>query len=373
MAGTVGGATYGVAKNVNLVAVRVLDCGGSGTTSGVIAGIDWVTENAVRPAVANMSLIGDASTALDTAVRNSIAAGIGFAVAAGNGNTGGVAQNACNYSPARVGEAMTVSATDSADRKASWANYGSCVDWFAPGLGITSAWSTSNTATNTISGTSMATPHTTGVAALYLEEHPGADPAQVRDAIYAATTKGTVSSSNTVTNHLLYSLFGASTPVNNPPTASFTYSTSGLTASFTDTSVDSDGNVAAWSWSFGDGGTSTVRNPVHTYAVGSTYAVRLTVTDANGATGTVTQSITVASGGITLTASGYKVKGVQRADLRWNGATPVDIFRDNAKVATSVGGSSFTDIIGAKGGGSYIYRVCSAGTTTCSSDVTVVF
>ena len=137
--------------------------------------------------------------------------------------------------------------------------------------------------------------------------------------------------------------------------------------------MDSDGNVAAWSWSFGDGGTSTVRNPVHTYAVGSTYAVRLTVTDANGATGTVTQSITVASGGITLTASGYKVKGVQRADLRWNGATPVDIFRDNAKVATSVGGSSFTDIIGAKGGGSYIYRVCSAGTTTCSSDVTVVF
>jgi len=379
VAGIVGGATYGVAKNVNLVAVRVLDCGGSGTTSGVIAAIEWVTDNAVRPAVANMSLIGAASTALDTAVRNSIAAGIGFAVAAGNGNTAGVAQNACNYSPARVGEAMTVSATDSADRKVSWANYGSCVDWFAPGLNIMSAWSTSNTATATISGTSMATPHTTGVAALYLEEHPGADASQVRDALYAATTKGTVSSSNTAANHLLYSLFGASTPVNNPPTASFTYSTSGLQASFTDTSGDSDGNVVSWSWSFGDGGTSTVRNPIHTYAVGNTFAVRLTVTDAGGATGTITQSVTVASpptgGGITLTATGYKAKGVKRADLAWSGATgaSVDIYRNGTPLITTGNDGGYTDVIGGKGGGSYIYKVCSAGTSTCSSNVTVVF
>src|SRR5918994_430383 len=155
VAGTVGGTTYGVAKGVSLVAVRVLSCSGSGTTSGVIAGIDWVTANheAGAPAVANMSLGGGASTALDTAVQNSIADGVTYAVAAGNGNRGGRAQDACGYSPARVPAALTIGATDKTDTKTSWSNYGSCVDWFAPGLSITSAWYTGNTATNTISGT----------------------------------------------------------------------------------------------------------------------------------------------------------------------------------------------------------------------------
>ncbi len=206
VAGTVGGRTYGVAKSVTLVAVRVLSCSGSGTTSGVIAGVDWVTGNHVagQPAVANMSLGGSASSSLDTAVRNSIADGVSYAIAAGNGNSGGIAQNACNYSPARVSEAMTVSATNSSDTKASWANYGSCVDWFAPGVSITSAWYSSDTATNTISGTSMATPHTTGVAALYLQTHTSASPSTVRNALYNNTTKGIVKSSNTTNNHLLF-------------------------------------------------------------------------------------------------------------------------------------------------------------------------
>jgi subtilisin family serine protease len=206
VAGTVGGSTYGVAKGVTLVAVRVLNCSGSGTTSGVIAGVDWVTGNhlAGQPAVANMSLGGGASNALDTAVRNSIADGISYAIAAGNGNVFGQAVNACNVSPARVTQAMTVSATTNVDRKATWANYGTCVDWFAPGVGITSAWSTSNTATRTISGTSMATPHTAGVAALYLQGTPGASPATVRSALFNATTKGVVTSSNTTNNHLLF-------------------------------------------------------------------------------------------------------------------------------------------------------------------------
>ena len=205
VASTLGGNTYGVAKGVTVIGVRVLNCSGSGTTSGVIAGIDWVTANHVKPAVANMSLGGGASTALDNAVRNSIAAGVSYAVAAGNGNWFGWAQDACRYSPARVAEAITVGATDKTDRKASWSNYGNCVDWFAPGVGITGAWYTSGTATNTISGTSMATPHVAGVAALYLQSNPGSSPAAVRSVLHAATTKSIVSSARTANNHLLYS------------------------------------------------------------------------------------------------------------------------------------------------------------------------
>jgi subtilisin family serine protease len=206
VAGTVGGSTYGVAKGVSLVGVRVLDCAGSGTTAGVIAGIDWVTANhaAGAPAVANMSLGGGASTALDTAVQNSIADGVSYAVAAGNGNQAGRAQDACKYSPARVPAAMTIGATDSTDTKTSWSNYGNCVDWFAPGLSITSSWYTNDTATNTISGTSMATPHTAGVAALYLQRYPSATPAAVRTALYDNSTKAVVKSSKTTNNHLLF-------------------------------------------------------------------------------------------------------------------------------------------------------------------------
>jgi subtilisin family serine protease len=205
VSGTVGGTTYGVAKNVRLVAVRVLDCGGSGSWGGVIAGMDYVTGNhaAGTPAVANMSLGGGANASVDAALRRMIADGVATAVAAGNGNMGGVAQDACKYSPARVAEAMTIGATSSTDAKTSWSNYGICVDWFAPGLNITSAWL--NNGTRTISGTSMATPHTTGVAALYLSGNPGATPQVVRDALYANTTKGKVTSSKTTNNHLLFS------------------------------------------------------------------------------------------------------------------------------------------------------------------------
>ena len=207
VAGTVGGTTYGVAKGVSLVAVRVLDCGGSGSWSGVIAGMDWVTANHASPAVANMSLGGGASTAVDDATRRMIASGVATAIAAGNGNRGGRQQDACGYSPARVAEAMTIGATTKTDAKTSWSNYGDCVDFFAPGSGITSAWYTSNTATNTISGTSMASPHAAGVAALYLQGNRTATAQQVRDALYAATTKGIVTSSSTANNHLLFTAY----------------------------------------------------------------------------------------------------------------------------------------------------------------------
>lgn len=203
VSGTVGGSTYGVAKGVTLVGVRVLDCAGSGSWSGVIAGIDWVVGNhGTGPAVSNLSLGGGASASVDDAVKRMIADGVASAVAAGNGNQGGRQADACKYSPARVPEAMTIGATDSNDTKTSWSNYGNCVDWFAPGLGIKSAWL--NNGTNTISGTSMATPHTAGVAALYLQTNPGATPQQVRDALFANTTKGIVKSSSTTNNHLLF-------------------------------------------------------------------------------------------------------------------------------------------------------------------------
>jgi subtilisin family serine protease len=207
VAGTVGGATYGVAKGARLVAVRVLNCSGSGTWSGVIAGMDWVTGNRVRPAVANMSLGGGRNASVDDAVRRMIGSGVATAVAAGNGNLAGIAQDACKSSPSRVAPAMTIGATSQNDRKASWSNYGKCVDWFAPGVSIRSAWHTGNTATNTISGTSMATPHTAGVAALYLEGHSAASPVQVRDALFSAATKNVVTSSKTANNHILFTSY----------------------------------------------------------------------------------------------------------------------------------------------------------------------
>lgn len=215
VAGTVGGTTYGVAKSVTIHRVRVLSCSGSGSNSGVIAGVNWVAANHQSPAVANMSLGGGASSALDSAVNNAVAAGVSFAVAAGNEN-----QNACNVSPARAANAITVGSTTSSDVRSSFSNFGTCVDIFAPGSSITSAWSTSNTATNTISGTSMASPHAAGVAALYLQTNPGASAATVTNAIKSSGTSGRLTSIGTGSpNLLLYSLLtggGGPTPTPTP-------------------------------------------------------------------------------------------------------------------------------------------------------------
>lgn len=185
--GTAGGARYGVAKRVRLIAVRTLDCAGSGETSQVVAGLDWVVRHhrAGQPAVVNMSLSGPVSPALDTAVRKVIADGVTVVVAAGNDNA-----DACNSSPARVPGVLTVAATDRNDARATFSNWGTCVDLFAPGVGITSDWRGSTT--RTISGTSMATPHVVGAAALFLAARPGASPATVHNAIVGATSKGAV-------------------------------------------------------------------------------------------------------------------------------------------------------------------------------------
>ncbi len=204
VAGTVGGSTYGVAKGARLVSVRVLDCGGSGYYSGIIAGLDWVTaqHQAGAPAVANMSLGGSASPAMDQAVKNSIADGVTYAVAAGNSNA-----NACNYSPARVPAALTTAASTSTDGKASFSNHGSCVDWYAPGQAITSAVIQSDTATGTWNGTSMAAPHTAGVAAQYLEGNPQASPATVNSALGSIVTKNKIKETGKSMKSLLRTLY----------------------------------------------------------------------------------------------------------------------------------------------------------------------
>jgi subtilisin family serine protease len=214
VAGTVGGTTWGVAKGVKLVPVRVLDCAGSGAWSSVIAGIDWVAASTQRPAVANLSLGGGASAAVDAAVAGAVSKGVTMVVAAGNSNV-----EACTVSPAREPNAITVGATTTLDARASYSNRGTCVDLFAPGSSITSAWNTGATASNTIGGTSMAAPHVAGVAALILASNPTASPAAVAASIVSkATPNRLVAASIGVgsPNLLLFSLSGA--PVQQPST-----------------------------------------------------------------------------------------------------------------------------------------------------------
>ncbi len=187
VAGTIGGTDHGLAKGAKIVGVRVLDANGSGTTEGVVAGVDWVAANAKGPSVANMSLGGGADDALDEAVKGAIGKGVTFALAAGNESS-----DAGTTSPARVKEAITVAASDKTDKQASFSNYGSVVDLYAPGVDITSSWGTGDDATNTISGTSMAAPHVAGAAALYLSAHPDATPAQVAEGLVAAAADGKI-------------------------------------------------------------------------------------------------------------------------------------------------------------------------------------
>ncbi|KWV32903.1 peptidase S8 [Micromonospora rifamycinica] len=203
VAGTIGGSQYGVAKGVSLVAVKVLDCSGNGTLAGVTAGVDWVTGHHAPgvPAVANMSLgaLGADST-LESAVRTSIADGIVYSIASGNNST-----DACGFTPARVAEAITVNASTTADARASFSNWGTCTDIFAPGEGIVSASNASDTATASLSGTSMAAPHVAGAAALVLAGNPGLTPAQVAATLFDASTPNKITNPGTGSpNRLLY-------------------------------------------------------------------------------------------------------------------------------------------------------------------------
>ena len=269
VAGTVGGSNYGVAPGVAIVPVRVLDCSGSGSTSGVIAGIDWVIANHVAgtPAVANMSLGGGRSSALDIAVRAGVADGVVFVVAAGNSTA-----NACQSSPAGEPLAITVGSTTSADARSSFSNYGSCVDVFAPGSSITSAWYTSTTASNTISGTSMASPHVAGVTALGLEIAPNASVAQISAWITSTATPGVVGDAGSGSpNLLVYSRLSSAPPVASAPSTSTTSTTS-------TTSVPSGGGGSDDGGGGGDGGDDAAPETTTTTTTTTTSTTSTTTT-----------------------------------------------------------------------------------------------
>ncbi|NES29651.1 S8 family peptidase, partial [Micromonospora terminaliae] len=344
VAGTVGGSSYGVAKGVQIVGVRVLNCQGSGTNAQVVSGIDWVTANAVKPAVANMSLGGSANSSIDTAVTNSINSGITYAVAAGNGDILGNRQNACNYSPARVASAITVGATQNNDAAASFSNYGTCVDILAPGVNITSAWYTGTSATNTISGTSMASPHVAGAAALVLSANPSWTPQQVRDSLVNDATPNVVTNVGTGTpNRLLYVANGT-TP---PPTNDFSVSvspTSGSTApggSVTATVATATTNGSAQSVSLSasglpggatasfnpptvtSGGSSTLTITTSASTPAGTYPVTISGTAASG-TKTATYSLTVTGAG-GCTGAGQKLgnPGFESGNTVWSSSSGV--------------------------------------------------
>ncbi|HJR46134.1 MAG TPA: S8 family serine peptidase [Actinomycetota bacterium] len=399
VAGTIGSETYGVAKDVSLVGVRVLNCSGSGSWSDVIAGIEWVTDRHLTqggPSVANMSLGGGANQAVDDAVRGSTDAGVVYAVSAGNGNSGGKAQDACFYSPARAASALTVGATSSSDTKASWSNYGTCVDLFAPGVGITST--VMGGGTESWSGTSMAAPHVAGVAALYLEANPTAGVAATTSAIIGEATTGLVKSAGTGSpNRLLYSLFGAGTitpppnsaPVANNDSASTAYQTAvAINVLGNDTDADGDelsvGSVtqpAAGSVSVNTTTQTVTYTPPAGYSGTTTFSYQ--ATDGTASSNSATVTVTVAAdtstppptGGITLQATAYKVKGKQKVDLTWGGAAgPVDISRDGVTISSSApSAGTMTDNIDRNGNGTYVYEVCEVGAPATCAQVTVRF
>jgi len=285
VAGIAAGSTYGVAKGATVVSVRVLDCNGSGAYSSIIAGVDWVTQNHVSPAVANMSLGGSANVAMDNAVNNSIASGVTYTISAGNDRG-----DACYYSPARVAAALTVGASTSYDERSSFSNFGHCMDLYAPGSGILSAWHTTSTATRTLDGTSMAAPHVAGAAALYLQGNPTASPATVTAAILNSSFANKLAGAGTgaPNNRLLNSMLaGYSPPPAFPNTSAPTvqlycqsYGPGNADCSAYASGGTGGGYEYTWLNASGSGEYATVQCPYTVH--GTSVSVYVTVLDSGG-------------------------------------------------------------------------------------------
>lgn len=387
VAATLGGATTGVAKGVSIHAGRITTCDGGGNVSMAIAAVDWLTANAQHPAVVNMSLgYGDVQ-ALRDAVEASIAAGLTYVAAAGNGHHYfQMGLDACLESPAGAPNAITVGSTAADDMESGFSNYGPCVKMMAPGAWISSAAHTSDTDTVSRTGTSMAAPHVAGAAALYLQGHPQATPAQVLAALQQRATPGAItqhyySEYYGTPNLLLYTRdfyangYEPPIPANQAPTAAFTWTCSGMECTFTDGSTDADGGILARSWTFGDGGTDPTRNPVHGYVAQGTYAVGLTVTDNRGATASTTVQVPVYVS-ISL-AVGRRIASnkTRWADLSWSGAAgaQVDVYRNGYKIATVANNGAWSNDLGRSFTGTYTYKVCQAASTVCSANAAVTF
>jgi subtilisin family serine protease len=387
VAGMAAGRTYGVANEASLVSVRVLDCNGSGLTSGVIAGLDWIAANRRTPAVVNMSLGGPVVQALDDAVVRLTSSGTLVVAAAGNEGV-----DACTGSPARVPSALTVGASDNADRRADFSSWGSCVDLFAPGVSVPGPYARSSTDLVLMSGTSTAAPHVAGAAALLLQHYPSLPAHAVHDSIRAYATKGVITNAQTTSNHLLYALEAihgavapspepapAPTPANVAPAASFTVSCSGLACTFTDRSTDADGQVVAWLWSFGTGATSTAKNPSYSFPAAGTYTVTLKATDDDGASGSSSGTVTISaptSPTITISLSASRTSSSLTTDIRWTNApgTYVDLYRNGVKFKTTANDGHFRDVVSISGSGSITYRVCKqGGTSNCSALATLKY
>lgn len=408
----------GVATHAALVPVKVLGDTGSGSWESVICGIDHVTANVETIGVANMSLSGAgtagadcSSSPLRQAVCNSVVAGVVHTVAAGNG-----AADVANSIPAAFPEVITVSAldlnrcarvgrpprTECHEGLASFSNYGAGIDVIAPGVSIYSTLPGGSYGTK--SGTSMAAPHVAGVVALMRSANPELTPAQVRgllqgtgecpDKLENKASSGVCSGQGqwfTDPDGIAEPLInapraaaaaaGTPPPSNGEPThaaplADFDDSCNGLTCTFTNTSTHDPALDATYAWSFGDERTSTVKNPTHTYGAYGTYTVTLTVTDSKDQNDMTSREVTVSQdSGITLSVVGFKVRGQQKADLTWTGATStdVDIKRDGSPLATVSNSGSYTDHIDRVGGGSYTYQVCEASKDVCSPHVSVTF
>jgi serine protease len=306
VAGIIGGKTFGVAKGVRLYSLRVFDCQSYGASSGTIAAVDWVTRNRVLPAVANMSLTSSSST-LAQAVQASINAGVVYVAAAGN-NSG----DACSYVPANVTAVVTVGSSNSADQQSAFSNGGSCVDLFAPGELVKSAYITSDSSTAIYNGTSQAAPHAAGVAALYLAANPSAAPATAHQSLVDAATTGLLTNvTSRSPNRLLFAPAWVGAPsqpvasepapapgVDAPPYASFSVSCpGGRSRCNVDASASNDdAGIVNYTWNFGDGivlAAGAAVTHTHRYAAPGTFVVTLTVTDAAGHTGTVARTVTV--------------------------------------------------------------------------------